>query len=97
MHGETDEEAIIRSGRSAFLNNRCITDNPHPKGSPERRAWSNAYVEMQVLHGSFPIGEYCHATRDDGDCDWKDCPQLRDDEPKKTHRHCPLDRRLDDD
>ncbi len=29
---------------------------------------------------------------DDGDCQWKDCPQLRDDEPKTTGRHCPLDR-----
>jgi hypothetical protein len=32
----------------------------------------------------------CHANRD-GDCSWKDCPQLRDGEPKKTGRHCPFD------
>ncbi len=32
----------------------------------------------------------CHADRD-GDCDWQNCPQLRDDEPIKTGRHCPLD------
>lgn len=30
---------------------------------------------------------------DDGDCVWRDCPQLRDGEPKKSGRHCPRDRR----
>lgn len=38
----------------------------------------------------------CHAQMD-GDCDWKDCPQLRDGEPEKSGRHCPLDRRDYDD
>ena len=28
---------------------------------------------------------------DDGDCEWRDCPQLRDGEPAKTGRHCPFD------
>lgn len=36
----------------------------------------------------------CHADRD-GDCYWTGCPQLRDGEPFKTGRHCPLD--ADDD
>lgn len=27
----------------------------------------------------------------DGMCTWKRCPQLRDKEPEKTGRHCPLD------
>ena len=26
----------------------------------------------------------------DGDCDWLGCPQLRDGEPEKTGRDCPL-------
>jgi len=34
--------------------------------------------------------EVCHSDRD-GDCFHKDCPQLRDNEPHKTGRHCPLD------
>ena len=29
---------------------------------------------------------------DEEDCDWKGCPQLRDNEPEATGRHCPLDR-----
>lgn len=31
----------------------------------------------------------CHSG-EDGDCDWEDCPQLRDGEPEKTGRSCPL-------
>jgi hypothetical protein len=32
---------------------------------------------------------YCRADRD-GDCTHKDCPQLRDGEPAKSRRSCPL-------
>lgn len=31
----------------------------------------------------------CHAGSD-GDCSWKECPQLRDDEPVRSGRSCPL-------
>lgn len=41
-------------------------------------------------------GKRCHGASD-GECIWKSCPQLRDDEPHKTGRHCPLDRYGDDD
>lgn len=34
--------------------------------------------------------ERCHANRD-GDCSHKNCPQLRDGEPEKSGRHCPID------
>lgn len=33
----------------------------------------------------------CHGHRD-GDCIWEHCPQLRDGEPMKTGRHCPIDK-----
>ena len=36
-------------------------------------------------------GKHCHADSD-GDCEWANCPQLRDGEPRATGRHCPLDR-----
>lgn len=36
----------------------------------------------------------CHSDRD-GECDWKKCPQLRDNEPEKSGRHCPLDKEID--
>jgi|SRR6185436_15923450 len=32
----------------------------------------------------------CHAAKD-GDCNWLLCPQIRDGEPAKSGRHCPLD------
>lgn len=32
----------------------------------------------------------CHGASD-GECSWHSCPQLRDGEPGKTGRHCPLD------
>lgn len=32
----------------------------------------------------------CHSHAD-GDCFWEDCPQLKDGEPAKSGRHCPLD------
>jgi hypothetical protein len=38
----------------------------------------------------------CAAARD-GDCTHKQCPQLRDNEPAATGRHCPLDTDSKDD
>ena len=35
-------------------------------------------------------GERCHSSRD-GECNDARCPQLRDGEPQKSGRHCPLD------
>lgn len=37
----------------------------------------------------------CHGASD-GECIWKRCPQLRDGEPAKSGRHCPLDTREDE-
>lgn len=54
-------------------------------GCDERRAF-------RVYYG---LATGCHAGSD-GDCDWNQCPQTRDNEPTKTGRHCPLDRRDDD-
>lgn len=40
--------------------------------------------------GAHDRPDRCHAGRD-GECNWKDCPQIRDKEPEATGRHCPLD------
>jgi hypothetical protein len=37
---------------------------------------------------------YCHAGRD-GACGWRGCPQIRENEPHTSGRHCPFDRRCD--
>ena len=39
---------------------------------------------------STAIIDTCHADKD-GDCSWRKCPQMRDNEPFATGRHCPLD------
>lgn len=50
---------------------------------------------MKKLHGSFKkikknkSMQFCHAAND-GECIWKNCPQLRDGEPEKSNRSCPL-------
>jgi hypothetical protein len=36
----------------------------------------------------------CHG-HEDSECAWKECPQIRDGEPEKSGRHCPLDNRDD--
>lgn len=41
--------------------------------------------------------ERCHAAMSDGECYAATCPQLRDGEPTKTGRHCPIDTWIDDD
>ena len=47
------------------------------------------FTDEEIL-ASYPIDAHCHAQRD-GDCEWDDCPQLRDGEPMKSGRPCPLD------
>ena len=37
------------------------------------------------------------AAGSDGDCYHPECPQIRDGETERAHRHCPLDTRGDDD
>lgn len=46
--------------------------------------------QVKVSDGFGEIVNQCHACRD-GECFWEQCPQLRDNEPAATGRHCPLD------
>lgn len=48
------------------------------------------YAERAAAHEETILG--CHAARSDGECIWAKCPQLRDNEPATTGRHCPLDK-----
>lgn len=48
-------------------------------------------VEQAILaNESTKEPQSCHAGQD-GDCNWSKCPQLRDNEPHTTGRHCPID------
>lgn len=54
-------------------------------------------IEVRELtYADVHIIEKCYADRD-GDCSHVNCPQLRDDEPKATGRHCPIDTWKDED
>ena len=54
-----------------------------------REQWRKWIYSMRPpVMGCEPPG--CHAGGD-GDCDWSECPQKRDNEPAKSGRHCPLD------
>lgn len=59
-------------------------------------------TEFQERFEERPQGVYnrrgtrCQSAQD-GECFWKECPQLRDGEPERSGRHCPLDIRDDND
>jgi hypothetical protein len=60
------------------------------------RSWGAAALQPQPLDGvPTDILKRCQANND-GECYHAACPQLRDDEPKKSRRHCPLDQSRDD-
>ena len=51
------------------------------------------FISAEPLLGPIDLQPYldlCHAARD-GDCYATSCPQLRDKEPERSGRHCPLD------
>jgi hypothetical protein len=55
------------------------------------RNWGAAALQPQPLKGKVTdLLKDCQADRD-GDCYHAACPQLRDGEPNKSRRHCPLD------
>jgi hypothetical protein len=56
------------------------------------RGWKEAlYADaIKALRKPWEDPPTCHAARD-GECFWHLCPQLRDNEPGKSGRHCPLD------
>ena len=45
---------------------------------------------LTALEAQDERSDKCHAQKD-GDCEWEECPQLRDGEPVKSGRDCPLD------
>lgn len=53
--------------------------------SEERR---NNYHEL-IKRNPKISGKMCQA-HCDGDCYWEHCPQIADNEPEKSGRHCPL-------
>jgi len=51
-------------------------------------------LSQEITTISENFGERCHASTD-GECSSAQCPQLKDNEPSISGRHCPLDTRDD--
>jgi hypothetical protein len=60
----------------------------------ERRIYKLFELEALAVsdntRGDYRNASACRSHRD-GDCGWAKCPQLADNEPAATGRHCPLD------
>ena len=82
LHEATDNAGLACDGDHSKGWGRCqlIAARLPEVGIPT--TGKPTYVEVRTTA--------CHAGSD-GDCSWSDCPQLRDGEPVKSGRHCPLD------
>ena len=107
----TDIAAIVGVTRVAVLHARQRGLLPAPVVVNERQihVWERATVMPHVeawtamvkarragIGYTVAVLQSC-AAHQDGDCFHKDCPQKRDNEPKRTGRHCPLDNPTGDD
>lgn len=60
------------------------------------RDWNTRPTSQWIPEPVKPVvHDGCMADRD-GDCSWEGCPQLRDGEPANSGRHCPRDKRDED-
>lgn len=57
--------------------------------SQDQDCHSNRGLAKNIV-GDYRGSRRCKADQD-GECHWKECPQIRDMEPDSTGRHCPLD------
>lgn len=83
--------AVSGAGQ-AWIHSNIEVARRHQLYAPEG-AWENYERAVAVLADD--EGVHCRANRD-GDCYWRRCPQIRDNEPVKSGRHCPLDIQLED-
>lgn len=88
----------MRVDNKSFTMSETETDTLDPTGV---RRW---LASKEIMSGVDPPLRYDLSGRrmtrcqsdDDGHCEFKECPQLRDGEPNKSGRHCPLDKRGDE-
>lgn len=82
------EQCALVSAREVVAHYGALVD--------EARAVIRRSEPKQPIPRSTPRLVYCAASQD-GECSHSKCPQLRDGEPMKSGRHCPLDQQQDDD
>jgi hypothetical protein len=76
-------------GVSSSVCPACGCDSYMHMTEREIAAWKRATHTAAQAATDKPLT--CCAAARDGDCSHKQCPQLRDNEPRATGRHCPLD------
>jgi hypothetical protein len=95
-----ERERVIEGARQALIDIAVKEINPNNTVLDRMAAKALQRDEFQIMANkalqAIESGVKCKADRD-GDCTWSECPQLRDNEPKTSHRHCPLDKGEDDD
>lgn len=57
------------------------------KGPQGSRSWQQGLYPRQ---GVYNRGAGTCQSGQDGECYWEECPQIRDGEPRRSGRHCPL-------
>ena len=79
------QNTLVRLEFAAYVSDKCeITESGrHRIALANERPW-----DRRQQRG-------CRSD-DDGHCTWADCPQIRDNEPHATGRHCPLDTSRED-
>lgn len=78
-------DELMREYRDEIARHNDGPAAEHPAAPPAEPA-----DPAQQKPGSLPL-LHCASDRD-GDCTHDQCPQIRDGEPEKSHRHCPLDK-----
>jgi len=78
----------IEAGR--FLLNEGWYEEVENTGYYDQIIYQRKVTEWLEIKDIVQEEIYCHAGRD-GDCVYPDCPQIKDNEPLTTGRHCPLD------
>lgn len=93
------EVELAEQGRAERLATQVMDGVAVPceKHGPTRERVAAALKIIANRSERYEDRDRCHAARSDGECSWSECPQLRDGEPGKTGRHCPLDTWSDED
>lgn len=68
------------------LARKLLSDNPELETQIHE---GREALEREKIEATQPITR-CQASRGDGECNDRRCPQIRDGEPEKTERDCPL-------
>ncbi len=98
MTGNTGTQALA-AAQAAIANPQSCPEYQRLKAAEravsaaaaERRAAEAAWLTLvkPAVDEQRAKSGRCQADRD-GDCSWSGCPQVRDGEPAKSHRCCPL-------